>query len=172
MTGSESTQAPEPQAISAQITAVLHSVIAERDTELAEHEGRVAHLSRLVARVLEFPDEENAALVQAAYLHDVGKLALPDALLSKPGELDENEWELVRRHTLVGEGILKAVGALAGTVAFVRSSHERFDGAGYPDGLAGEEIPLGARIIGVCDAYDAMTSSRPYRRIPMTDDTA
>jgi HD-GYP domain-containing protein (c-di-GMP phosphodiesterase class II) len=172
MASSSGIQGADPRPLSSQITAVLHNVIAERDTELAEHEGRVARLAQSVAPGLALPDEESDALVQAAYLHDVGKLALPDSLLGKPGALDEEEWGLVRRHTLVGEGILTALGALPETAAFVRSSHERFDGGGYPDGLVAEQIPLAARIIAACDAYDAMTSPRPYRPIAMTDESA
>jgi two-component system cell cycle response regulator len=172
MTNSRRTRVAEPALISSQTTAVLHNIVAERDLELAAHEGRVARLVQSVAPGLAFLDEESAALVQASYLHDVGKLALPEALLGKPGELDDEEWGMVRRHTLVGGRILTAVGALPQAVAFVRSSHERLDGGGYPDGLVAEQIPLGARIIAVCDAYDAMTSRRPYRPTAMTDEAA
>ena len=101
---------------------------------------------------------------RAAELHDVGKSAVPDAILAKPGPLDEREWEFVRQHTLVGERILRAAPALASVARLVRSSHERFDGSGYPDGLAGETIPLGARIVAACDAWDAMMTNRPYRK--------
>jgi two-component system cell cycle response regulator len=172
MTGSSSTRVAQARPISNQITAVLHSLVAERDLELADHEGRVARLARSVAPELALPDEQTAALVQAAYLHDVGKLALPDALLCKPSALDEKERRLVRQHTLVGDRILRAAGALVQAATFVRSSHERFDGHGYPDGLAAEQIPLGARIIAVCDAYDAMTSPSPYRPTAMSDEAA
>jgi HD-GYP domain-containing protein (c-di-GMP phosphodiesterase class II) len=103
-------------------------------------------------------------LVRAAELHDVGKIAIPEEILHKPGPLDELEWELMRKHTLIGERILGAAPAMAPIAAAVRWSHERWDGAGYPDGIAGEEIPLAARIVFVCDAYDAMRTSRPYRR--------
>jgi HD-GYP domain-containing protein (c-di-GMP phosphodiesterase class II) len=94
----------------------------------------------------------------------VGKIAIPDAILSKPSPLDDEEWRFMRRHTILGERILTAASALRPVAALVRSSHERFDGGGYPDGLKGKEIPLGARIIFVCDAYDAMTSDRAYSR--------
>lgn len=104
------------------------------------------------------------AVRQGAELHDIGKLAVPDAILNKPGPLDEEEWTFMRRHTLVGERILAAAPALADVARLVRSSHERFDGSGYPDHLVGESIPLGARVIAVCDAWDAMTTDRPYRR--------
>ena len=101
---------------------------------------------------------------RAAELHDVGKSAVPDAILAKPGPLDEREWEFVRQHTLVGERILRAAPALDTVAKLVRSSHERFDGTGYPDRLAGESIPLGARIVSACDAWDAMITTRPYRK--------
>jgi putative nucleotidyltransferase with HDIG domain len=115
---------------------------------------------------------ERSALIQAAHLHDIGKLAIPERILSKPGPLDEVETELMRRHTITGAQILSSAGAPPLTISFVRSSHEWIDGTGYPDGLAGLEIPLGARIIAVCDAYDAMTSPRPYRPVPMTAEAA
>jgi HD-GYP domain-containing protein (c-di-GMP phosphodiesterase class II) len=107
-------------------------------------------------------DEELDDLHRAAQLHDIGKAAVPDAILSKPGKLDPHEWAFIERHTLVGERILAAAPALAPVAVIVRSSHENWDGTGYPDRLAGERIPLGARIIRVCDSFDAMTSERPY----------
>ena len=97
-----------------------------------------------------------------AELHDIGKAAIPDAILSKPGPLDEGEWAFMRRHTLIGERIVASAHALASVAKLVRSSHERWDGGGYPDGLVGEASPLGARIIFVCDAFDAMLADRPY----------
>jgi two-component system, cell cycle response regulator len=106
--------------------------------------------------------DEQHQLQQAAELHDVGKVAIPDAILHKQGSLDDDEWAFVRRHTLIGERIIGAAPALAQAAKLVRSTHERFDGAGYPDGLAGEQIPLGSRIIAVCDAFTAMTHQRPY----------
>jgi HD-GYP domain-containing protein (c-di-GMP phosphodiesterase class II) len=99
----------------------------------------------------------------AAELHDVGKAAIPDAILAKPGPLDDEEWAFMRRHTIIGERIVAAAPSLARTAPLIRASHERVDGGGYPDGLRGSGIPLGARIIAVCDSYDAMTSDRPYR---------
>jgi two-component system, cell cycle response regulator len=111
--------------------------------------------------------DELRDLRYAAELHDIGKVAIPDSILSKPGPLDEQDWEFVRRHTIIGEGILAASPALSRVAHIVRSTHERFDGHGYPDGLTSTDIPLAARIITVCDAYDAMVSERPYRR-PLT----
>jgi len=149
---------------SRQSTDVLLQVLNERSSELHEHLGDVARLAMLTAERLELPEHEVARIELAAELHDVGKTALPDTLLNKPGKLDEDEWRFMRGHTLTGERIVRAAPSLAHTADLVRSCHERFDGAGYPDGLAGEAIPLGASIIAVCDAYDAMVTDRPYRR--------
>jgi HD-GYP domain-containing protein (c-di-GMP phosphodiesterase class II) len=99
----------------------------------------------------------------AAQLHDVGKIAIPDAILNKPGPLDEDEWRFMRRHTIIGERIVSGAPALSEAARLIRASHERFDGDGYPDGLRGEEIPIGSRVIAVCDAFDAMIADRPYR---------
>ena len=104
----------------------------------------------------------------AAELHDIGKIAIPRSILDKPGPLDEDEWSFVRRHTLIGERITQSAPALSGVAALIRSSHERWDGRGYPDGLAGEQIPLGSQIVFVCDAYSAMTSERSYQS-PMSE---
>jgi HD-GYP domain-containing protein (c-di-GMP phosphodiesterase class II) len=119
-------------------------------------------LAVAIGRELGLGTEELDVLRRAAELHDIGSIAIPDEILRKPGPLDEIEWELMRKHTLVGERILGASPALAPVARLVRSSHERWDGQGYPDGLAGEEIPLGARIILVCDAFDAMRRERPW----------
>ncbi len=141
---------------------VLVSVLNERDSELAHHLAGVADLAEAVSRRLQVPEPQLQTLRQAAELHDVGKLAIPEEILSKPGPLSEDEWEFIRRHTLIGERILAAAPALGAAGRLVRSTHERWDGMGYPDGLAGSEIPLGARIVAVCDAFEAMTSPRPY----------
>ena len=153
---------------SSQIIAVLRNLLAERYPELGAHVNTVARLSGAVASELTLPDDESRALSQAAFLHDIGKLSLPESLLAKQGPLDGGEWRLMRLHTVVGCQILAAAGLRHRVIEFVRSSHERIDGTGYPDGLTGEAIPLGARIIAVCDAYDAMISPRPYRRVPMS----
>jgi len=147
-----------------QSTAVLLRLIAERNPDLGEHVDGVASLAELIASELGMNAELRTAVLQAAVLHDIGKAAVPDAILSKPGPLDEDEWAFMLRHTIIGARIMQAAPALAAAAPLVRSSHEHFDGSGYPDRLAGEDIPLGARIIAVCDAYDAMTSDRAYRR--------
>jgi diguanylate cyclase (GGDEF)-like protein/PAS domain S-box-containing protein len=142
---------------------VLLRILSERNHDLGVHLDEVTGLTAAVADRLELPDEERAPLLQAASLHDVGKAAIPDEILNKSGALDEEEWAFMRRHTLIGERILSAAPALTRAAKLVRWSHERYDGAGYPDGLAGADIPLGARVIAVCDAYDAMVSDRTYR---------
>ena len=146
-----------------QSTAVLLKVLAERNPNLGEHVDGVAALAEQTARVLGMGDDQRTAVRQAANLHDIGKAAVPDAILEKPGPLDEHEWAFMRRHTIIGERIMQAAPALSAAAPLVRSSHESFDGTGYPDRLAGDDIPLGARVIAVCDAYDAMVSDRPYR---------
>ena len=103
-------------------------------------------------------------------LHDIGKIAIPDEILHKPGPLDERDWAFVRKHTVVGERIVGASPALRPVGRIVRSSHERWDGTGYPDGLAGEEIPLAARIVFACDALSAMTTRRPYHEAMSIDE--
>ena len=142
---------------------VLLRALAERNPELGEHISGVATLAEAVAERLELDTEQIEHVRHAAALHDVGKMAIPDAILDKPAALDEDEWQFIRRHTIIGERIVAAAPALRPVAALVRSSHERWDGAGYPDRLAGEEIPLGARIVSVCDAFDAMVADRPYR---------
>ena len=138
-------------------------VLSEQLPDLHEHATSVADLARAVGVRLGLDAGELGDLVHAAELHDIGKLAVPAAILNKPGALDEEEWAFMRRHTVLGEGILGAASALGSVATLVRSSHERYDGTGYPDGLAGEAIPLASRIVFVCDAFDAMTSSRSYQ---------
>jgi len=147
-----------------QLRDVLLQAFHERHPDLREHQRGVGLMALATGRRLGLGGEELELLARAAELHDVGKIAIPDAILQKPGPLDAEEWRFMRRHTILGERILTAAAALRPVARLVRSSHERFDGGGYPDGLAGEEIPLGARIIFVCDAYDAMTTDRPYSR--------
>jgi two-component system cell cycle response regulator len=142
---------------------ILLQVLQEREPDLGEHLKGVAQLAMGVGTRLSLLSEELDEVVRAAELHDVGKMAIPDEILHKPGPLTDSEWDFVRQHTIIGERILGAAPALLPVAKLVRASHEHFDGSGYPDGLAGEAIPLGARIVAVCDAFDAMTMSRPYR---------
>ena len=150
-----------------QSTDVLLQLLRERRVDLHKHVDGVARMAELTARRMGLSNREVRHTRLAAELHDVGKAAIPDAILDKPGTLDIKEWDFIRRHTQIGERIVRAAPALAHVAELVRSCHERFDGGGYPDALAGEQIPLGARVIAVCDAYDAMVSERVYRR-PVT----
>jgi diguanylate cyclase (GGDEF)-like protein len=142
---------------------VLLATLSERSPDLGRHTTGVAELSEAVGRELGLPDDELIAIRQAADLHDIGKLGIPDAILDKPGPLTPEEWTFMYQHTVIGQRIVSVAPALVRAGALIRSSHERFDGAGYPDRLAGEEIPIGARVIAVCDAYEAIVSDRPYR---------
>jgi diguanylate cyclase (GGDEF)-like protein len=147
-----------------QSTDVLLRALAERHPALEGHLGGVAALAEAVGRHLGLEGEALDHVRVAAELHDVGKVAIPDAILNKPGPLDDDEWAFMRRHTLIGERIVAAAPALGTVAKLVRASHERWDGDGYPDGTAREAIPLGARIVAVCDAYDAIVADRAYRR--------
>jgi two-component system, cell cycle response regulator len=142
---------------------VLLSAVFERSRDLGAHGRGVGELAAAVATAFSLPLDEVETIRQAAELHDVGKVAVPDAILDKPAALDEGEWASIRGHTLVGEKIIAAAPDLARVARLVRSTHENYDGTGYPDRLVRREIPLGSRIIAVCDAFDAMTTDRPYR---------
>ncbi|HMS62619.1 MAG TPA: HD domain-containing phosphohydrolase [Solirubrobacteraceae bacterium] len=142
---------------------VLIQLLTEREPDLLRHMNDVALLARAVARALDLDIETIETTVRAAELHDVGKVAIPDSILHKPGALDPDERRFMEKHTLIGERIVSAAEAMRPVGRIVRSSHERWDGAGYPDGLAGEDIPVAARVVFVCDAFDAMTSAREYR---------
>jgi diguanylate cyclase (GGDEF)-like protein len=141
---------------------VLLRALHERNPELAERHAAVARLAEAIGERMGLSAEDQTQLRQAAELHDIGKLAIPEELLHKPGPLDAEEWAFVRRHPLIGERIIGAAPALATAAKLVRATHERLDGTGYPDGRAGQQIPLGARIIAVCDAFVAMTFPRTY----------
>ena len=141
----------------------LLGAVAAHDRHTARHCYDVLWLARRVAEALDLDRATVAEVEQVALLHDVGKLSVPPAILSKPGSLDDDEWETVRAHSAAGSNAVAEVAELAHLAPAVRASHERWDGTGYPDGLAGEEIPIASRITFVCDAYDAMTSDRPYR---------
>ena len=135
-----------------------------RDLETRGHTDRVVNLSRSFATAVGLDPEQRRALAWGAYLHDIGKVAVPDAILLKPGKLTTEEYDVIRKHTLFGVEMLRDMAFLpADTVAVVRSHHERWDGSGYPDGLAGESIPLLARMFSLVDVYDALTSERPYK---------
>jgi diguanylate cyclase (GGDEF)-like protein len=145
-----------------EVEAVLLRILNQRAPGLSEHANAVKSLALAVGEELELPPGELATLGRASELHDIGKIAIPDAILNKAAPLDEEEWSFMHQHTILGERIVTAAPSLASVGNLIRSSHERWDGGGYPDRLAGEQIPLLARIIFACDAYDAMTTERPY----------
>jgi len=143
---------------------LLGDVVEADDSYTGEHCKDVVHLALDVARELGLDDERRRTVEFGALLHDIGKIAVPKAIVNKPGKLDPHEWEIIKTHTVEGQRMLERVGGFMGTVGWiVRSHHERWDGGGYPDGLRGEEIALEARIISCCDAFNAMTTTRPYR---------
>jgi len=142
----------------------LAAALEAKDAYTADHARSIVEQAESVGRVLGMNENELRDLRFGAVFHDIGKIAVPEHILNKPGPLDPEERVIMERHTVVGEQILAPVEFLAGVRRLVRHEHERFDGRGYPDGLAGEDIPLGARIILACDALHAMTSDRPYRR--------
>jgi hypothetical protein len=147
----------------AHVRALLAALEA-RDGYTEEHSHAVVDMALLVARELGLPPRRLADVEAAALLHDMGKIGISDAILRKPDALTDDEWAEMRRHPEIGERIVASMDGLSHLAEVIRAEHERWDGLGYPDGLAGEEIPLIARIVLVCDAYHAMTSDRPYRR--------
>ena len=151
-----------------QTATVLLRTLHEREPELGSHIESVGDLASTMARCIGLDGEDIDLIARGAQLHDIGKMAVPDAILRKPGPLDDREWQVMREHTLTGERIVSSAPSLLPVAKLVRSSHERWDGGGYPDGLIAEEIPLGARIIALCDAFEAMIEDRPWagRRTP------
>ncbi len=144
------------------VTALVAALEA-RDHYTAEHSRRVVDLAVAVARRLRLDETKVQEVEQVAVLHDIGKVAVPDTVLQKPGPLTDSEWELMRQHPGVGERIVASLQTLSHLAAPIRAEHERYDGGGYPDGLAGDRIPIASRITLACDAFHAMTSTRPYR---------
>jgi two-component system cell cycle response regulator len=146
-----------------QTLAALANVLEAKDDYTSYHTQEVAGLAVEVAKRLELEDGAERSVELGALLHDIGKVRVPESILGKPGPLTHEEWEVMRGHPEAGERILAPIAALADVLPLVRSSHERWDGTGYPDGLENEEIPIGARIVAVCDAFRAMIEARPYR---------
>jgi putative nucleotidyltransferase with HDIG domain len=144
--------------------AALSSALDVRDTETEGHARRVVRYMELIAEGLKVPVEQHATLRRGAMLHDIGKIGVPDHILRKPGPLTENEWYTMKTHPDLGAKIIANIPFLEEVAVIIRAHHERWDGNGYPAGLSGEQIPLGARIFAVADSFDAMTSDRPYRR--------
>ncbi len=142
----------------------LAGAIEAKDPYTRGHSERVTHYVQLIARAMGLPRADRDRLVRAAVLHDVGKIGIPSAVLNKPGRLDSHEFRLIQKHPEMGVEIVREIQAMAETLEIIRAHHERVDGKGYPAGLKGDEIPLGARILAVADTFDAMTSDRPYRK--------
>ena len=142
----------------------LVSAIDAKDEYTRHHSTRVTEFTLKIARTMDFSEKELGDLELAALLHDVGKIAVPESILNKPGRLTDDEFALIKEHPARGESILQPVVELKEIARIVRAHHEHYDGSGYPDALKGREIPLGARIMAVADAYDSITSERPYRK--------
>ena len=141
----------------------LANALEAKDPCTSGHSVRVAELAWQLALHLDLPRSTAETIAQAARLHDLGKIGIPESILRKPGPLTEDEWEIMRRHPVTGAQIVAPLEFFDDGAIIVRHHHERLDGTGYPDGLKGDAIPLGARIVALADAYDALTSSRPYR---------
>lgn len=149
--------------MSLQLMQMLSTTIEAKDEYTKGHSHRVAEYSVLIARELGWNEKDLHDLKNAAYLHDIGKIGIPDTILNKPTKLTEEEFAIIKEHTTIGANILKNISLIDHVQEIVRNHHERYDGTGYPDGLKGEEIPLRARIVAVADSYDAMSSQRIYR---------
>jgi diguanylate cyclase (GGDEF)-like protein len=152
-----------PDPTHGEVVAALASALQERDRYTGDHSESVVDVAGKLGEALALSEDEVSRIRTAALLHDIGKVGVPDQILHKPAPLSPEEWEVMRQHSLIGERILGAIPGLGAVARIIRHEHERWDGTGYPDGLSGEEIPIGARIILACDAYHAMTSDRPYR---------
>jgi HD-GYP domain-containing protein (c-di-GMP phosphodiesterase class II) len=146
------------------VQGVLMRLLGEREPVLHSHLRDVGALALTIGRHLALDSEELDELRRAAELHDIGKLAIPDEILHKPGPLTAEEQVFMEQHTLIGERVLDVAPALSAVARLVRSTHEHWDGSGYPDGLAGEAIPVGSRIIAVCDAYVSMLAQRSHTK--------
>ena len=146
-----------------EMVVTLGRALDARDSYTGGHSERLADWAEATARLLGCRDEETKDIRWGALLHDIGKIAVPDAILRKPAKLTDEEWQVMRQHPITGEEILRPVERMRGVARILRAHHERWDGKGYPDGLAAERIPLGARILAVVDAYSAITDERPYK---------
>jgi HD domain-containing protein/GAF domain-containing protein len=147
----------------------LAAALEAKDPYTQAHTGRIRDMALALAVSMKVPAPLRRGVRLGAILHDVGKIGISDTILHKPGPLTESEWRVMRTHPIVGERMLKGIDFLTDALPVIRHHHERWDGGGYPDKLAGEAIPLGARIVAVCDAFDAMTTDRPYRKAMPVD---
>jgi putative nucleotidyltransferase with HDIG domain len=147
-----------------QTVGALANAIDMRDSYISSHSERIAQWAAEIARQMGCNTQEVQAIYWGGLLHDIGKIGIADSILNKPGKLDAAEWEIIRRHTILGAQIVSPIKKLANVAPFIEYSHERYNGSGYPYGLKGEKIPLGARIIGVVDSYSAMRDERSYKR--------
>jgi putative nucleotidyltransferase with HDIG domain len=145
------------------IVSTLIEAVEAKDRFNRGHSRRVAELAGRFARLLSLPRRETELLETGAKLHDIGKIGIPEEILNKPGKLTTQEFDIIKSHPVIGEQIIRPLDFLADARPIVRHHHERWDGGGYPDGLRGAEIPRPAAILSICDAYDALTSDRPYR---------
>ena len=151
--------------LSEEVMKTLANTIDAKDKYTNGHSVRVATYSREIARRCGKSAKEQQDIYYMGLLHDIGKIGIPDNIINKPGRLTEEEYQIIRQHPVIGSDILKTISQIPAIVTGARWHHERYDGKGYPDGLVGEEIPENARLIGVADAYDAMTSNRSYRKV-------
>ena len=142
----------------------LAQAVEHRDTYTGAHCERLATYSIILAQAMGLPKGDQLTLFRGGYLHDLGKVTTPDAILFKPGKLTPEEWDVMRQHTVRGEQICRPMKSLAPVLPIIRNHHERWDGTGYPDGLRGDDIPLLARVLQMADIYDALTTSRPYKK--------
>jgi putative two-component system response regulator len=146
------------------VLLTLARSIEARDPNTTGHSARISNYAGLLGKSLGLHEEDLEALCLAGLLHDVGKVAVPDAILLKPGRLTREESDVMKQHSIIGENICAPLKSLRNVLPIIRYHHERMDGTGYPDGLRGEDIPLNARIMHVVDVYDALTTDRPYRK--------
>jgi len=147
-----------------QTVVALANAIDMRDTYTSSHSQRIAEWAEDIARTMGCDAHQVQAIYWGGLLHDIGKIGIPDSILRKPTKLDEAEWEIIRSHTILGAQLVSPIKKLAAVAPIIECSHERYNGSGYPHGLKGEEIPFGARIIGVVDSYSAMRDERSYKK--------
>ncbi|MCB0104324.1 MAG: HD-GYP domain-containing protein, partial [Caldilineaceae bacterium] len=159
----------EIQQLNEELFLTLAKFFDARDPYVGSHAAQVAAYAVAIAEEMDLPPERIEIVRQSAYLHDIGKIAIPEAILHKPSKLTETEYEFVKKHTQIGAEFLETSHGMRHLAPFIRHHHERWDGRGYPDGLVGEEIPLEARILNVCDSVEAMASDRPYHKALSTE---